>query len=361
MEIKEQFHVYSDEKHEKKEKERCRFILEDADHILAANYFSYNYGFLYAQAIKDHFKLPCSLPEEEEAREMEFVEIMVKVARYDVPLSLEIWTWCLQQFLPYAQYDDYAGNNLSVKVIDKYYSFPDGYIEKLAHYMEENPESYRDFMVAGSALSNGISRLIAASIREGLYTMAEAFFRKELDKADGQWKEINRLIGCMITDCKSYEGCETMKWFRDRLLPIVKKIDIGMVQDEIPEWEKEIAEYINRVEYNDKYEACKEKAEETKKQHWEERLQKHSVKQAQKRSDIDDKTIYTYCGVLFPFSDRAFSYRTEDDTIQIGDIVIVPVGRENEEMEGKVVSVGKYTRAGVPYSVEKTKFILKKI
>lgn len=39
----------------------------------------------------------------------------------------------------------------------------------------------------------------------------------------------------------------------------------------------------------------------------------------------------------------------------------MPVGRENEEMEGKVVSVGKYARAGVPYPVEKTKFILKKI
>lgn len=39
----------------------------------------------------------------------------------------------------------------------------------------------------------------------------------------------------------------------------------------------------------------------------------------------------------------------------------MPVGREDEEMEGKVVSVGKYARAGVPYPVEKTKFILKKI
>lgn len=65
--------------------------------------------------------------------------------------------------------------------------------------------------------------------------------------------------------------------------------------------------------------------------------------------------------MLFPFSNRAFSYRTEDDTIQIGDIVIVPVGKENEEMEGKVVSVGKYARAEVPYPVEETKFILKKI
>ena len=354
-----EFHTYSDEEHERKEKERCRFIVEDADHILAANYFSYKYGFLYAQAIKDHFKLPCSLPEEEETREMEFAEIMVKIARYDIPLSLEIWAWCLQQFLPYVKYDDYADNDLSMEVIDRYYSFPDGYIAKLVHYMDENPEFYRNFMAAGSAMSNGISRLIVGAIRERKSAMAEAFFRKELDKANGQWKEINRLTGCMITDCKSYEECESMEWFRDRLLPIIKEIDIGMVQDEIPEWEKEIAEYINRVEDNDKYEAWREKTEAVRKQRREEWLQ--SVKQAQTQAHVGDKTIYTYCGVLLPFSNRAFSYRTEDDTIQIGDGVIVPVGRDNEEMEGKVVSVGKYARAGVPYPVENTKFILKKI
>lgn len=356
-----EFHVYSDEEREKKEKERCRFIVEDADRVLAANYFSYKYGFLYAQAIKNHFRLPCSLPEEEETRKMEFAEIMVKIARYDIPLSLEIWSWCLQQFLPYAEYDDYAGNDLSVEVIDRYYSFLDGYIEKLVHYMDENPEFYRNFMAAGSAMSNGISRLIVGAIRKGKSAMAEAFFRRELDKAAGQWKEINRLTGCMITDCKSYEECGSMKWFRDRLLPIVKAVDIGMVQDEIPEWEKEIAEYINRVEDNDKYEAWKEKTEAVRKQRREEWLQRQSARQAQTQAHVGDKTIYTYCGVLFPFSNRAFSYRTEDDTIQIDDVVIVPVGRDNEEMEGKVVSVGKYARAGVPYPVEKTKFVLKKI
>lgn len=37
------------------------------------------------------------------------------------------------------------------------------------------------------------------------------------------------------------------------------------------------------------------------------------------------------------------------------------IGRDNEEMESKVVLVGKYARAGVLYPVEKTKFILKKI
>ena len=77
-----------------------------------------------------------------------------------------------------------------MEVIDRYYSFPDGYIVKLVHYMDENPGFYRNFMAAGSVLSSGISRMIVTAIREQLYTMAEALFRKELDKAAGQWKEI---------------------------------------------------------------------------------------------------------------------------------------------------------------------------
>ncbi len=53
---------------------RCRFILEKADVVLAANYLSYEDGFLYAQAIKDNFALPVSLPDEDEAREFDFYQ-----------------------------------------------------------------------------------------------------------------------------------------------------------------------------------------------------------------------------------------------------------------------------------------------
>lgn len=82
--------------------------------------------------------MPCSLPDEDVTREMEFHEILIKIAWYDIQLSLEIWSWCLQEFLPYIQYDDHADDALSMDVIDICYSFPDGYTTKLAHYMEGN-------------------------------------------------------------------------------------------------------------------------------------------------------------------------------------------------------------------------------
>ena len=358
--LENEFRVYADEDYKQKEDARCSFILKNADSVLAANYLSNEDGFLYAQAIKDHFELPCSLPEEDATREIEFFEIMTKLARYDMRLSFEIWSWCLQQFLPYIQYDDHAGDALSMDVICSLYNFPDGYITQLIYYMEENQEFHQNFMEAAREFSDDIAELVVTSIRERLYTIAENLFKMGLDMANGQWKEINCLIRRLLIGCKNYEEYDSMIYFRDVFLPFVKVIDIGMVQDEISEWEKEIDEYIDCVEDNYIYEERRAEAEEIQKQRREERLQRQGAKQAQMREQMDDITIYTYCGVLLPFSNRPYSFRTEDKTVQIGDTVIVPVGKENEEMEGKVVSVGQYARAGVPYPVEKTKFILKK-
>ncbi len=75
---------------------------------------------------------------------------------------------------------------------------------------------------------------------------------------------------------------------------------------------------------------------------------------------LDDKNIYTYCAVMFPYSQHPYHYRTDDETIQIGDKVIVPVGQDNEERVGTVVSIEKHMRVSVPFPIEKTKTIIRK-
>jgi hypothetical protein len=112
-------------------------------------------------------------------------------------------------------------------------------------------------------------------------------------------------------------------------------------------------------ETEDEYEeALEDKIEET-------RRKKRSKKQrldetAKIRNCESDKTIYTYCGVLLPFSSRPYSFITEDKTIHVGDTVVVPIGKDEKEMKGKVVSIGQYLRFNAPYPVEKTKKIIRK-
>lgn len=67
--------------------------------------------------------------------------------------------------------------------------------------------------------------------------------------------------------------------------------------------------------------------------------------------------IYHYCLVRFSGSGAALAYRTEDRTLQPGDRVRVPYGRDNAPRTGKVAAVGDYTAADAPYPPEKTKFL----
>lgn len=67
--------------------------------------------------------------------------------------------------------------------------------------------------------------------------------------------------------------------------------------------------------------------------------------------------IYHYCLVRFSGSGTALAYRTEDRTLQPGDRVRAPYGRDNAPRTGKVAAVGDYTAADAPYPPEKTKFL----
>lgn len=380
---------YSDSDYEKDLMARCRFIIDNADTIPAADYLSHDGEFLYAQAIKDNFSVPCSLPDEDETRKLEFYEVLCKIAKYDVPLSFEVWSWCMEQFLPYAEYDDRCGNDLSAEVIDELYSFPDDYITKLVHHMSDNDSFCQTVMTAGGAQADSIPELIVETINEGLFETAEYLFRVGLENLCGNRKKIIAFTDEVILLCKNYEELESVEYFRDNLLPLVKAIPLGKAESKIAQWEKDIAVYIDFVETE-----CEQYAY-TRKNAWRKAVpsgEEYGIdpvdfdteqeyldalnaevndasqpetdeilnEQEKIKKYVSDKTVYTYCGVLIPFSTHPYSFRTDDNSIKIGDTVIVPVGENDKEMKGRVVSIGQYLRLSAPYPVEKTKLIIRK-
>lgn len=72
------------------------------------------------------------------------------------------------------------------------------------------------------------------------------------------------------------------------------------------------------------------------------------------------KDQYIYCSLAFGSSKKAYYYRTEDDNIEEGDLVIVPVGSDNHEAEALVVKVEYFNKEDVPFPLNKTKFIIEK-
>ena len=245
-----EFLCYSDKETERKDKACCQFIIDHADDIVAANYLSNEGGFLYAQAIKDSFDLPVSLPDEDEYREYELYEALCKIAKRDVALSFEVWEWCLATFLPYAQYAEDAPTELTSSIIDALYSFPDNYRTELARYIDKHPSFMQKLLNEKARLASNLDALIAADLKDGLMDTALALFKRGLIQAGDDWKKINELTSGTISWCKDYDELESAEYFKLNMLPLVKAINIGMVQDEIDEWEKELDEYISQVENN---------------------------------------------------------------------------------------------------------------
>lgn len=377
------------EEYERKERERAEFLRSGKEQFIPARYLTLEGDYLYAKAIKDHFTIPCALPDETVEREMEFVQILKKLARRDMELSLQVWDWCLKNFLPFSIYDDYCERNLCKDVILELCDFPEGFTEQLVCYLKDHQEFLSEIIRAGDEPVYGMSVLITAAIRGNALLVADVLFRSELKKAEEDWKETNKLVEDVIYECKDYEEVETIEYVRDNYLPLLAEIPDGMVQDEIPEWEKEIEEYIDRVEgTGDKYAYSRRNAWRTKVpdgsayglnplfyqteeeylQAWENQNkgwrrwdQNKETPGTDPEQQETDENVYFYCTVLFPFSRQPYSFLAEDITIEVGDTVVVPVGRENAETEGRVVAVGKCTRQAAPYPIEKMKKVIRKL
>lgn len=69
---------------------------------------------------------------------------------------------------------------------------------------------------------------------------------------------------------------------------------------------------------------------------------------------------YIFCKVQFKDSYKSYSYRTEDETLAVGDVVDVPVGKNNDVAQAKIVEIGYFDEAEAPFPIEKIKMIIGK-
>lgn len=69
---------------------------------------------------------------------------------------------------------------------------------------------------------------------------------------------------------------------------------------------------------------------------------------------------HIYCSVTFEEDGESYYYLTDDDSIEIGDFVIVPAGRNNHETVVKVVNIEYFNDENVPLPLDKTKHIIRK-
>lgn len=73
-----------------------------------------------------------------------------------------------------------------------------------------------------------------------------------------------------------------------------------------------------------------------------------------------DTRIYTFYGVKFESGDLLYHYLSNDETLMVGERVIVLVGNNNQEVVVEIVTIEKHKRTTAPYPVDQTKFIKRK-
>ncbi len=72
------------------------------------------------------------------------------------------------------------------------------------------------------------------------------------------------------------------------------------------------------------------------------------------------KGKYILCKVQFKDSYKHYTYSTEDETLAIGDVVDVPVGRYNDINQARIVEIGYFDEYEVPYPFDRIKKIIGK-
>lgn len=72
------------------------------------------------------------------------------------------------------------------------------------------------------------------------------------------------------------------------------------------------------------------------------------------------RSEYIFCSVVFEFGSRSYYYLTDDDSIEIGDVVIVPVGQDNCEKVAEVENIEYFKAENAPMPIEKVKRIIRK-
>ena len=456
------------------EKEKCEFILSRS--CIAAQYLTVNNGFLYVQAVKEHFSLPIELPDEDEEPVTCFDEMLLELAEYDVNLAVEIWRWCLKEFGPYQRY--MGSDDDLYCILYSTNDYPESFMDIAVKALAED-ECFRvELLQNNPSFPHGADSFVSYALLHGQVDEAKALFEISLRNPHARVKDRDEFIECVISNCSNWDELESMEAFKFHLLPVIHELNDRRIQRLLPKIEKTVNEYIEEVEKtSEKYQysrcnawrnTCVDGSKyrvnpidydteteylaaiEEEKYGWRswytdeakeygliltnyetEEAFLAAVDHAQEIADAKDeqedddlsdsitisnseedafaeaedaildalqsvapetydnpslvdrprphplstnprgvsshwtdpqaeadKTVYTFCGVFFPHGQTVYHYLTDDESIAIGDLVVVPVGDNDREVVCEVATVEKHRRKTAPYPVDKAKRII---
>jgi len=369
---------------------RYTFIVEGE--ALASRYLTPDGVYLYAQAIKDHFKLPFDIPDEKDEKATYFETLLQDLVEDDAGYAIKIWEWCLDTFMPHIQYVGYK-NELIHGILLDLSNFIEEFPNHIVKYMIEKPVFVEKIISQCTDSLWGIADFVTLAIKAGSIDIAIAIMKNAFANPCTDIHDKVRFVEDCINECSNWDELETMELFKEFVFPIVYQETDVRIKNKISRWEQSINDYIAsmedegeqyqysrkyawRAKYNDadmsplryKTEEDYLAAVQESKYKWrtycsvrlgvspmdyetrveydkavsEAYAKERALKQQAQAPDPTNTTLYKFCKVSVDYPNKPYYYYlTGKIKIRVGDYVIVPFGNDNTHTEAKVVSVGE--------------------
>ena len=388
---------------------RCKFIINDKS--IAARYLTVDGVYLYAQAVKDHFKLPFEIPDETDSIETYFETLLQDLVEHNVVQAMCIWEWCLDTFMPYIQYEDYK-NNLTHGILLDMGNFIDEFPSHIVDYMVKRPTFIEKLIQQCTDSLWCIEDFVIIAIKAGHIETAKRIMECAFNNPHTTVADKARFIKSCIDECSNWEELDTMEAFQNHVFPIVFTQTDVRIKNKISHWQKQMSEYIAEIEkssdlylysrsnaWREKYKDADEspigydseeeylRVIEARKYRWRDYCsiryginpndydtraeydaavrteveKQQAARQKERDETLTDTTLYKFCKVSVNYPERPhYYYLSGELELKVGDHVKVPFGQNNDIADGVVMSVGECYGSSFPCPISKLKKVMKK-
>ena len=391
------------------EEELVRYKFIATSKSIAARYLTTEGVYLYAQAIKDHFKLPFEIADEKDEIETYFETLLQDLVEDNAEYAMEIWEWCIDTFLPYIQYADYK-NDLTHSILLDINNFIDEFPSIIVDYMVNNPDFIEKLILGCTDSLWCIEDFVVLALKGEHTKTAIDIMRCAFSNPHTSIGDKARFISSCIDECSNWDEVETIELFREYIFPITFNETDVRIKNKIPRWQNAMTEYIGSMERDcEKYAYSRVNSWRAKyrnaninplhydsedeyleavterKYRWRQYctnkfgIDPHafetraeydlaiSAEYEKERKARDDSRVanptntnlYKFCKVSINYPDKPYYYYlTGGLSLKIGYQVIVPFGKDNTPTKAVVMSVGECYGSAFPCHVQFIKTVM---
>ena len=312
--------------------QRRQFLVEGG--CVAARYLTIHDGFLYAQAAKENFPLPIQVPDEDERPVTSLDDLFLDLAEEDPALAVRVWAWIIREFGPYPQYMDGTWMPFN-GLLHLTFRFPPEFQELALEELCQNSDIRRGLLETSPEFPDA-GGYLAYALSQGREDQAATLLQSALKNPHGKGVRYEELVQSIFYHMPEARDPEPWEALERAVFPILEGVPDKRTQRLLPQWKEEVAQRIQ----------------------WRRPRPAPQPPQYADPLAVTDKTVYTFCGVRFPGWQRVYYYRTGDETLSVGDQVLVP-GKDGPT-PAEVVSIQKHRRDTAPYPVDRAKFVVEK-